>query len=256
MNFPAFTLALISAIQLVFAHTTRQLNNRPVFGIITEPTGTWGSHYGDAFIAASYVKFLEMGGAQVVPIIHTRPIEEIEQLLDWLNGALFPGGGVDIATPSTYLTVVETIYNHAIQANKAKPGSFVLHGTCLGFEELAVVTANNADVLSSFNAENVSLPLDFTSYASQSKMFGNAPAYIMEIFETKPVTMNNHQEGVSPATFQATPALNSFFNVISTNTDKSGNVFLSTWESKLYPIFGTQWHPEKKSLRVESLRTY
>lgn len=118
-----------------------------------------------------------------------------------MNGALFPGGAVDIAAPSQYLTVVETVYNHAIQANQAKPGSFVLHGTCLGFEELAVVTANNASVLTSFNAENISLPLIFTPYAQKSRMFGQAPPFIMDIFSSQPVTMNNHEEGVSPATF-------------------------------------------------------
>jgi gamma-glutamyl hydrolase len=107
-------------------------------------------------------------------------------------------------------------------------------------------------VLTSFNAENISLPLNFTAAAKSSRMFGSAKKYIRDIFADEPVTMNNHQSGVSPATFAAYPQLSSFYNVLSTNFDKSGNEFISTWEAYSFPIYGTQWQVPHSALTLTS----
>jgi anthranilate/para-aminobenzoate synthase component II len=45
--------------------------------------------------------------------------------------------------------------------------------------------------------------------------------------------------------FAATPSLNTFFNSLSTNKDRNGDEFISTIEAFDYPIYGSQWHPEK-----------
>ena len=73
--------------------------------------------------------------------------------------------------------------------------------------------------------------------------------------------MNNHQDGVAPSQFVTNPQLASFYNLLSTNVDRDGNPFGSTMEGlwgrggsavrcgagKVYPIFGSQWHPEKNA---------
>ena len=61
----AHTVVLF-AIVLVIA--SAQPNLRPIIGIVTEPTDGALSKFGDSFISAGYVKFVEMGGARVVPI--------------------------------------------------------------------------------------------------------------------------------------------------------------------------------------------
>lgn len=35
------------------------------------------------------------------------------------------------------------------------------------------------------------------------------------------------------------------FDVLATNKDKNDLEFISAFESKLYPFYGIQWHPEK-----------
>ena len=45
------------------------LNNRPIVGVLTQPTDGDMSAYGSSYIAASYVKYLEGGGARVVPVL-------------------------------------------------------------------------------------------------------------------------------------------------------------------------------------------
>ena len=44
-----------------------------------------------------------------------------------------------------------------------------------------------------------------------------------------------------------TPSLANFYKILSTNKDLQGVEFVSTIEANNYPIYGTQWHPEKNA---------
>ena len=44
-----------------------------------------------SYIAASYIKFIEMSGAQVVPIYSFAETSQIINMLGKINGVLFPG---------------------------------------------------------------------------------------------------------------------------------------------------------------------
>jgi len=50
----------------------------------------------NSYIAASYVKFIEMSGAQVVPIMAYSDQAYFDNLLPKLNGVLFPGNDLII----------------------------------------------------------------------------------------------------------------------------------------------------------------
>lgn len=52
---------------------------------------------------------------------------------------------------------------------------------------------------------------------------------------------------VATAHWNSNSRLTSFFNVLSVNKDRAGKEFISTIEAKRYPIFASQWHPEKVS---------
>ena len=69
----------------------------------------------------------------------------------------------------------------------------------------------------------------------------------MEVLATEDVTMNNHHYGIYTKHFQETDILTNFYNILSTNKDGYGDEFVSTIESQKYPIYGTQWHPEKNA---------
>ena len=58
----------------------------------------------------------------------------------------------------------------------------------------------------------------------------------------------NHRYGFSNDTFYNFDNLKSFWDVLSYNHDKNGKVFVSMIESKKYPIYGVQFHPEKNSM--------
>lgn len=92
------------------------------------------------YIAASYVKFLEMAGAQVVPIFSYSEPAVIQALLPKLNGVLFPGGGEPININNKWTSNANLILNYAINENKNNR-TFPVWGTCLGMQLLSYLTS-------------------------------------------------------------------------------------------------------------------
>uniref|UniRef100_A0A3P8PEU3 folate gamma-glutamyl hydrolase n=1 Tax=Astatotilapia calliptera TaxID=8154 RepID=A0A3P8PEU3_ASTCA len=195
-----------------------------------------------AYIAASYVKFLESAGARVVPVMINQTLEDYKTLFNSINGILYPGGGVSIVS-SGYERAAKIFYELAIEANK-RGDYFPVWGTCLGFEQLMYLTSKNT-ILAYTNTSGAALPLNFTN-AEDSRMFKGFPAQLMKDLASEPLTVNSHKWSLGMLTYNTNEELKKFYKVLSVNTD--GNVeFVSTVEAYDYPIYGTQWHPEKNA---------
>uniref|UniRef100_A0A3B3B551 folate gamma-glutamyl hydrolase n=1 Tax=Oryzias melastigma TaxID=30732 RepID=A0A3B3B551_ORYME len=214
-------------------------NDRPIIGVLSQELVSNGSSY----IAASYVKFLESAGARVVPVLINQTPEDYKKLFLSINGILFPGGGVNI-TSSGYERAAEIFYQLALTANK-NGDFFPVWGTCLGFEELTFLTSGKM-LLSHTNTSAAALPLNFTEDAKRSRMFSAFPAELMAALASEPLTVNAHQFSLATTTFYADESLKNFYRVLSTNTDGTTE-FVSTFEAYRYPVYGTQWHPEKNA---------
>ncbi|KAG7255592.1 hypothetical protein CRUP_018681 [Coryphaenoides rupestris] len=107
---------------------------------------------------------------------------------------------------------------------------FPIWGTCQGFQQLSVITANK-NLLTITDTVSVTLPLTFTKAAQSSQMFQRFPADLLQSLSEENITSNFHRWSLS-------------LQVLSTNTD--GNVdFISTMEAYRYPFYAVQWHPEK-----------
>eukprot|EP01027_Heterolobosea_sp_BB2_P024030 GEZU01036161.1.p2 GENE.GEZU01036161.1~~GEZU01036161.1.p2 ORF type:complete len:323 (+),score=115.49 GEZU01036161.1:34-1002(+) len=222
-------------------------NNRPIIGIMTQPTSGDMAKFGDAYIAASYVKYLESAGARVVPIPYNSTKEDLIYYFNSLNGILFPGGGADLVPSNPFYTAEEFLFNLAVQANKAGD-YFPIWATCLGFESVNVIVSQDYSLLDcNLDSENLSLPLTWAPGYQNSRLFKNAPASVINTLTNEAATLNNHVCGVTPAAFNANKNLVSFFQVLSTNVDRNGVEFVSTIEAYDYPIYATQWHPEKNA---------
>ncbi len=68
----------------------------------------------------------------------------------------------------------------------------------------------------------------------------------------------HHTWAVLKTTFDQSEGLKEFWKLISTSFCEDGTEFVATVESKDYPIFATQYHPEKNSYewRIPAKRTY
>jgi len=223
----------------------KESNNWPIIGIMAQPSYDTAADCGGScqYLAASYVKQIESMGARVVPIDYYATNDQLDDIFKGINGLLFPGGGSPFPPGAQYL------FDKVVEAND-NGDFFPLWGTCMGFQWLLISASRDQNILdpsdgTQMDAYNISLPLEFTQQAPKSRLFGKAPRELVQIFADQNVTMNNHHYGIWTDHFAQTESLTDFYSVLSTNADRNGDEFVSTIEAKRYPIYGSQWHPEK-----------
>ena len=66
-------------------------------------------------------------------------------------------------------------------------------------------------------------------------------------FSTHNFTYNSHSYAVYPATFETDKGLSNFWDVTALSSTTDGTKFVASIEAKNYPVFATQFHPEKTS---------
>ena len=188
----------------------------------------------------AYVRYIQASGARVVPLIQGESEEILLHKLNHINGVLFPGGDGDYYEKGRF--VFETILEFNKQ-NKFYP----LWGTCLGYEYLIAYTTDlGKSSWGIYDYHKVSLPIFFTKNPKKTKMFQGLGDTAFE-FSHKNFTYNSHRYGISPDFLESDIQLKEFWDVTSISLMPNGTEFTASIESKNYPIFGTQFHPEKAS---------
>ena len=124
---------------------------------------------------------------------------------------------------------------------------FPLLGICLGMQEMTTWPLNPrvTPMSNTTGTEGVSLPLNFTSEAGHSRLYGNMPPDLIKILVQESVTPNYHHYGLPWTRYKSDKALSSFYMTTTTNVDMKGLTFVSSIEARKYPFYGVQWHPEK-----------
>ncbi|XP_058499102.1 gamma-glutamyl hydrolase-like [Solea solea] len=217
-------------------------NDRPIIGILaqeaTHPKPNQTSH-----MFANHVKFLESGGARVVPIKIHQTVEEYTRLFNSINGVYFPGGRVS-RTTSAYARSAKIFYDLAIEANQ-RGDYFPVWGTCLGFQSMTMLTCGE-ELLTETRTNNALMPLTFTEDAKDSRLYSGFPDEIIKDLTNEPLSQHAHKWSLALSTYNSNEKLKKFYKVLNTNTD--GEVeFASTLEAYDYPIYVVQWHPEKNA---------
>lgn len=217
-------------------------NYRPLIGVLAqENLPDDPVAHGSSYIAASYVKYLESGGARVVPIRINRSEEEYNEIFHSINGLLLPGGDVDLEK-SEFSRAARIFYNLALKANDVGD-FFPIWGTCQGFQQLTVLTAKK-NVLTLTDTSAVALPLTFTPEAQSSRLLRTFPKDLLQSLAQENITANFHFWSLSKQNYSRNTKLKRFYKVLSTNTDGKTE-FISTMEAYHYPLYAVQWHPEK-----------
>lgn len=91
-----------------------------------------------SYIAASYVKYIQMSGAQVVPILAYSNRSYLDNLLPQLNGILFTGIIYDMQGVMHQL--ISTISGHKMPTiSSSTPCNKMTKGRCILFGELVWV---------------------------------------------------------------------------------------------------------------------
>jgi gamma-glutamyl hydrolase len=251
-------LLVLSITSSTFASKSKQtlpvLTERPIIAIFAHPKDSVGgtelcpqnsTSSNCDYIAASYIKFIESAGGRVVPIPYLASNETVTDIFNQVNGVLFPGGGASLNDGG------RKVWELA-KASNDNGVYFPLWGTCLGFQWMMQLEGGD-DVLVAppFNSENVSLALDMTGEAPTSKLFSNLAPPLFDYLQSKDSpAFNNHHAGVFTDTFHSSELLSNFYTLLSSSTDLDNQDFVSTVESKDYPFYATQFHPEKNAFEI------
>lgn len=223
-------------------------NYRPLIGIVTHPGdgahGQFSTSANVSYIAASYVKFAESGGARVVPLIYNEPPEILEQKFQTVNALIFTGGS---AKYGPYHQTIKNLFQRAIEEND-KGQYFPVYAVCLGFEILSMIISQDLNILENFDAVNSPSTLIFESDAAKnSDIFKWFSSRLLSKMSLEPLSMQNHKFGVSPERMLTNDGLSSFFKILTTSFDKNNKTYVSTVEAYTYPVTALQWHPEKNT---------
>lgn len=170
-------------------------------------------------------------------------------LMDQLNGMILPGGNVNLVNKDGFLHPFTE--KSILIVNKAKELNnrgihFPIWGVCQGIQQMAVVEAPFYETikLGTADAYDVATTIKFVSDPTESKLYRNAPRYLLTALERENITYNAHHDCLMPDIFFKIEALRDY-KVVANCIDKSGVEYVSTIEHKKYPFFAVQSHPEK-----------
>ena len=212
--------------------------DRPTIGILTMANEDKGLFEGipntanTTYVAASYVKLIEAGGARAVPLIADMDEEELMKIIKSINGVVLSGGDGDLAN-SHYEKVARMVYAYSIKKMDEEGEHWPILGICRGSQILPVLTAKTDFLVHTFS-KNYSIPLDFYKEEyKKSRLFGDAPEGIIRTLKNKPITINAHLFSLPTKFMLKNQILTDFYRTISTNKGMEGTEFISTYEGKI-----------------------
>ena len=233
-----------------------QMFHHPTVGILSIPMTVTYHKNTHSYLPSSYVKWIELNNARVIPIPYDTPKGALDMILNQVNGVLFIGGQVDHGMISEeYTHFMETfkhIVNHAKKSNNQK-NYFPLFAICLGFEVLGMMGDKVDTIINQFttlkglsdvDAHHYNSKLDFVAPKSNfGKIFSHSE---QDEFRKTPCVFQNH----SQAFVVAAPYMkkwNKYWKVVATSKskDKKPIEYVSMYEYNNFPFYGVQFHPEK-----------
>jgi len=232
-----------------------ELTDRPVIGVLSLPIEDDFPHTNaTSYVAASYVNWVSMSGARVVPLRLDSSWEELEMLVKQLNGVLFTGGSAEFwnfdgnnwPPLSNYSKTGCFLYELVKEINDQ--GTYLpLWGTCLGFELLHLCAYPEYGVLPSFNGDPAYVQRNnFTSAGKDSRMFAaKGGKQVQSLMSTHFIHLLSHNHGIQPKEYHQWKNLSDVFRPLATTRDKDQEELVSMIEGINYPIYGTQFHLEK-----------
>ena len=241
---------------LLEAKKKEKIFHHPTIGILSIPMTVTYHKNTHSYIPASYVKWVEMNNARVIPIPYDTPIGALDMILNQVNGVLFIGGQVDHGMISTeYSHFMETfkhIVNHAKKSNN-EGKYYPLFAICLGMEILGMMGEKVDTIINEFTTLKGLSNVDARHY--NSKLHIVKPDSIFakiftkdeqEEFRKTPCVFQNHGQGyLIGAPYMKKWA--QYWDVVATSksNDTKQQEYVSMYQYKKFPFFATQFHPEK-----------
>jgi len=224
----------------------------PVICILSQPAPPALTNRG--YVAASYVKYVEMAGGLAAALKFDDTAENRKKTLDKCNGVLIPGGEQTLEQGQPFYDAAVQAMEYAVKQTQAG-NPMPVHGTCLGFETMCVYLAgNDGNLLKQFDAQDDASTLTLTRDARNSTLFRQFDDAMLASLERHAFTMENHVQGVPPSAFD--DKLTDKMRILSVSDDKQGNKYVSSIDGvpdgKYAEFTAVQWHPEKNAFEFNN----
>lgn len=219
-------------------------------------------------ISTDIVRFIEEGGARVIPIHYKTPWKTVKSILDQANGVVFQGGGPKHWPQNQipdHFNMQWAIFKYAFEMNE-QGNYFPVLGICLGFQRLMEFsalwytnqkefTAQSRDEVYSIRDKYFGISkVDSQYHASNleilmnnSLMFNSSTETIQKfgMNDTKKLFFLNNQFGLNEMEVNNNEIFNKSWKIVARTQDFEGKWFVGAVEHVIYPFFGLQIHPEK-----------
>ena len=237
---------LLISILLWNQPTHSKENDRPIYGILTQPFNNNPYSYTSNYLAASYVKFIEGSGGRVVPIHWDSSETEIRKVFGKINGVLWPGGGTgfkgDPLTP--FGEVGKLLYDLVIEANQ-KGDYMPLYVECLGFEMLNYIVTMDKNFMESTSDHDCRQNIEFYVDPHTTRFYRNISDELLQQISNDEIVYFNHGYGFTKSRWLGNPIITKNYSLLSFNKDNNGYDVVDAIEHKQFPIYGVQFHAEK-----------
>jgi gamma-glutamyl hydrolase len=241
--------------------TITKNHNQIVIGVLSIPTTTGASLGATSYIPQSYVKWLEMHGARVVPIMFDIPKQIINVILNQIDGLLLIGGTIESIVVQKahyrFLSTLRYIVNKITHFNLIG-NHFPIFSICLGFQLLPMicdecsvdkisdnfVNHKKISFLRKYGPEPVKfLPVenrDMTVSPPMQDYFSKTDKD--EIARDSCTAMIHNKSFIMNAKYMK--EYNKYINVTATSS-ADGKQYVAAYQFKSLPFYGVQFHPEK-----------
>ena len=114
----------------------------------------------------------------------------------------------------------------------------------MGFQQLLTYLSGNDHLLKPHRLYHTLAPVPFIeTELATSRILTAMPDDVLNIFKQQAVAAHFHNQGVGPEQVAAEPRLKDTIRILATNLDEAKHPFISLFEHKTMPIYGSQFHP-------------
>lgn len=208
------------------------------------------------FVPSSYVELVQGAGGLPVLIPFDLPVKRFQAILNLLDGVLLPGGGTDLVDSKGELSEYQLACNKVIQHSKDKFDkegiNFPVFGICLGFQNIFLAFGKSSILRTTyFDDKSVNHPIlvDEKEFA-KARFFSQIPKEINDKVYGIGTMYYWHLDGIKSEDLEKEEHQDIHKELIFPAHSYTGELhdklkFVALTEHRKYPIWGTQYHPEK-----------
>lgn len=235
-------------------------NKIPLIGILmqTAPAGVGqivNPHECYTFVAGSYVDWISQTGAIPVLIPFDLPKPRLAAILPLLQGFLIPGGCSDLGEtaghPTPIMLTIMSVLDYSKQMFEEMGILWPVMGICMGFQAIMMAYSDLKILKSGYDNRYKSHPVIIDEEKwKESKYFSKLAPSLLSRTLPSPNLYYWHTWAIDYPTLslpEYTPIHNHLLILAHscTGDNHDERKYVAMCEHRIYPVMGTQFHPEK-----------